>query len=233
MEISPTVSDAPTQNTAFPGSTLLQYWCCVASSLPTGKCLWVFFSGDDQSDIIAMVGWEQNAKFIYSLGIVFISEFTTLARSWTPENFLPASSSFKGGKRQKSHDARLALYNVWGKTWIFLVLQDVELQPLFCGDWRSRTFMALVLWGLEEKDILQGGDWVLAADFLENFGQKHFCTIWPSGGAVIRQNISCPRRLVLEEDGKQPLPALKSGLAELGVSFWPSHALFLCLLAMP
>ena len=117
------------QNTAFPGSTLLWHWCCVASSLPAGKCLlWGWSIWYNRN------GWlGVKHQVNYSLGIVFISEFTTLARSWTQENFLPASSSFKGGKRQKSHDARLALYSAWGKTWIFFPFKMLSYSPCFVG----------------------------------------------------------------------------------------------------
>ena len=119
-EISRTVLDAPVQITAFPRNTLFRHWCGVASQL-------------------------ENAFRYSSLGIVFSSEFTALARSWTRENFLSASMSFKRGRVQQSHSARSGLYGGWGKTWIFCPSRHWVMTLLLWGlalSWR-RTFLVI------------------------------------------------------------------------------------------
>ena len=68
---------------------------------------------------------------------------------------------------------------------------------------------------VEKEAALGGGDWTLAADLLDDFGQNCFCIIRPCDGAVSREIIDCHRPLVVEEGGKHLLPTtLKSRLAD-------------------
>ena len=108
-------------------------------------------------DIAAVLHVPELTIIWWFFGDCFCSVFTTVMRSWTPENFLSAGSSFKRGQNQKLYCARLRLCTEWGKNSSF-VLQDTELRPLFSGDWHRHG-------GGWHCD----GAWVLAADLLDNF----------------------------------------------------------------
>ena len=71
---------------------------------------------------------------------------------------------------------------------------------------------------MEKEDVVDGGDWTLAANLPDDFGQNCFCTTFY--GAASRQHTNCNRPLSLEEKGKHPHPALKSGLAGLVPVVW-------------
>lgn len=83
---------------------------------------------------------------------------------------------------------------------------------------------------VEKKDVLGGGDWVLAADFLDVAGKPVFCVI--RDGSVSRRNTNCPWGL------KKTVNVLflfsNPGSHNWCLrSFGPSPAFVLCVLAMP
>lgn len=127
-----------------------------------------------------------------SLGIIFTSEPTALAKSWTRENVLSASLSFKRGGSQKSHGARSGLHGGWGKIWICLSFKIPSYGPCFVGT-------GIVV---EKENVLGGGDWTLAVDLLDDCGQRSFSIISTCDDAFSRQDINCHGPLVVEIYGK-------------------------------
>ena len=129
--VSPTVLDAPVPKYSISSK------CSTSALIQCRKCL----------------NKLENAFRYASLGNVFSSEITALARSWTREHFPPSYSlPFKEPTRQGGY----------GKTSIFFSLKILAYRPCFVG-----TGIAV------EEDALGGGDWVLTAR--NDFGQNCFC----------------------------------------------------------
>lgn len=129
----------------------------------------------------------ENSSRYSSLGIVFSAPKSQLW--WGPghEKTSLTSLFFKGGKRSRIHvqsqhctvGGARRIFCPWGRN---LCPLWYCVAALVSWDWHCRG----------KEDFLGGGggEWTLAADLLDDFGQNCFCIEWPCDGAVRGQSVS-------------------------------------------